>query len=88
LKNARRLCELFREQIAENPVLLSSSGYSCPITISVGAAELIEEITSLSNLLSAADRALYCAKEMGRNRVSTYSDGDFQQRRQRELFPD
>jgi hypothetical protein len=38
-------------------------------TVSVGLAELGADGTDLSMLMAAADRALYCAKALGRNRV-------------------
>lgn len=41
-----------------------------PITISVGLASRTTRITDGESLLGAADKALYCAKQDGRNRVS------------------
>lgn len=44
------------------------------VTVSIGVEALHSEITSAENLLGNADRALYIAKEQGRNRVITSSD--------------
>lgn len=44
------------------------------VTVSIGVEALHNEITSAENLLGNADRALYIAKEQGRNRVITSSD--------------
>lgn len=44
------------------------------ITISIGAASLDENMTSPADLVEAADRAPYRAKESGRNRICTSAD--------------
>lgn len=43
-------------------------------TFSVGLAELSDELDTLDKLVNAADKALYLAKEQGRNRVVFYED--------------
>ncbi|MGD9591960.1 MAG: GGDEF domain-containing protein, partial [Candidatus Berkiella sp.] len=43
-------------------------------TFSVGLAELSEELNTLDKLVNAADKALYIAKEQGRNRIVFYND--------------
>lgn len=45
------------------------------ITISVGVASITDEIQTSAELLKKSDHALYHAKENGRNRVSSSSDG-------------
>ncbi len=45
-----------------------------PISISIGVAATGGEVTTPSELLQAADRALYQAKQSGRNRVVMASD--------------
>jgi two-component system cell cycle response regulator len=63
------LAERLRFAIAENrfdsPMLPDSYRVSC----SFGCAEFVSDMTSPADLLSAADRAMYAAKEGGRNRV-------------------
>ncbi len=44
-------------------------GKRLPITSSMGVAELSSDVESASTLLKSADKALYSAKEGGRNRV-------------------
>jgi len=45
-----------------------------PITASFGVATCGTNITTLSELVSAADQALYSAKQNGRNRVEVFSE--------------
>ena len=47
-----------------------------PVTISIGVAILGEHGTTTASLLSAADSALYQAKEQGRDRVITADTRD------------
>ncbi len=70
LKGGLQLAERLRQRIAENTVNLPN-GRSARITISLGVAELSQELNSLDELIKAADIALYQAKENGRNRVVT-----------------
>jgi diguanylate cyclase (GGDEF)-like protein len=45
------------------------SGQLIPVTISLGVADLVHQIESSDALLQAADKALYAAKQQGRNRT-------------------
>ena len=46
-----------------------------PVTISIGIASTLDHPDiSLNNLLQLADKALYAAKEGGRNRICIHSD--------------
>jgi diguanylate cyclase (GGDEF)-like protein/PAS domain S-box-containing protein len=45
------------------------------VGVSIGLAEMSGECETLSSIMSAADVACYSAKESGRNRVHTYSEG-------------
>jgi diguanylate cyclase (GGDEF)-like protein/PAS domain S-box-containing protein len=67
---AAQIAERLRAGVAELQV--ESSGGMIQITISVGVAGgNSQELGNLDQLVTAADNALYCAKNEGRNRVST-----------------
>lgn len=63
---ARVVAERVRGSIARTPCLLDS-GKSVPITVSVGVATF--DGRGLDAFIDSADRALYRAKSLGRNRV-------------------
>ncbi len=66
LASAMRLAESLRLGVLENPKMMRE------ITVSIGVALLYpDEKTVPSDILDAADRAMYRAKTQGRNRVST-----------------
>jgi len=58
--------ESLRQLIEKSPYC--DDGVSVPVTISAGVAELGKGDTKIS-FIDKADKALYCAKSMGRNRV-------------------
>jgi diguanylate cyclase (GGDEF)-like protein len=60
------MAESIRAAIAANP-FETMAGF-LPVTTSIGIAR-IEDDESIERALSRADRALYRAKESGRNRV-------------------
>ena len=61
-----RLCE----HIAQTP--FTFEGQELPTTISVGVAALDPNCTSIEDLLARADKALYAAKQAGKNRLSVW----------------
>ena len=64
------LAERIRSGIADTPIVTSVG--SVNITVSLGmVVRMMEQSTSLSALVDEADRALYRAKEGGRNRVES-----------------
>lgn len=71
---ARQVAERIRARIMGQPFQVRN-GRSCNITVSIGVAELaavqqnLPAETIAENLLTAADKALYQAKNAGRNRV-------------------
>lgn len=68
LPNAGILGERLRTLVAANP--FEHEGNQMPITISVGVAAYPElDVKTSTELISAADEALYEAKRTGRNRV-------------------
>ncbi len=68
---ACQAAERVRENIADAPINLTGAhkGRMVRITISIGVAAFPDDGTSESALFQAADRALYEAKNAGRNRV-------------------
>ena len=62
-EGALTVAERLREAIA------SSDWPSRPVTASIGAATLLPNMETEDSLVSAADRALYAAKDAGRDRV-------------------
>ena len=68
LMNAGILAERLRTMVAGNS--FDHEGHKLPITISVGVAAYPEvDAKTSTELISAADEALYEAKRTGRNRV-------------------
>jgi diguanylate cyclase (GGDEF)-like protein len=68
LGEASEIAERLREIIAGSEVILEA-GLPLHFTVSIGVASLKEKEANLDILLSLADKALYQAKESGRNRV-------------------
>jgi diguanylate cyclase (GGDEF)-like protein len=58
-------------------VALSSQCVGVRATVSIGVARFGDDGDSLGDLLAAADRALYVAKDLGRNRVEFASSASF-----------
>jgi two-component system, cell cycle response regulator len=61
------IAERFRRAVATEPVTVD--GATVPITVSIGGACMPEHSGDGTDLVRIADRALYEAKEAGRNRV-------------------
>jgi diguanylate cyclase (GGDEF)-like protein/PAS domain S-box-containing protein len=61
------VCEELRQQL-EN-ASLKASGRRIPLTVSAGLAACPEHGKSIKNLVQNADKALYRAKSLGRNRI-------------------
>ncbi len=68
---ANNLLELLR-----NHTFLTDSQELIPITASFGTATFPDDASDRTNLIRAADSAMYEAKEAGRNRVKSYSDDE------------
>ena len=67
LEAAERLAQRIRVQIAAlRPV---TDGVAIRVTVSLGVAQALTDDTSIQDVLKRADRALYRAKEQGRDRV-------------------
>ncbi len=70
LKGAVKVARRINQGIAQQDVL------PYKVTVSIGAAELVCEMTDEKALIERADRALYRAKETGRNKVCLFSACD------------
>ncbi len=66
---ARRLSERLREQVAADHFVDGAT-----ISVSIGIASYPEDGEDIDVLMDKADRAMYHAKQMGRNRIEWYSD--------------
>ncbi len=72
--DAKHVAERIRKSVADKAFILSMTGL-CDVTLSIGIATLSDDhnLGEIENaaqtLLLRADRALYEAKEQGRNRV-------------------
>lgn len=69
-KEAMEVAGRHAEAIRHNPVVLED-GQALSITTSVGVATLPDHGTKPGDLIAAADKALYAAKNGGRNRVES-----------------
>ncbi|MBI4184049.1 MAG: diguanylate cyclase [Proteobacteria bacterium] len=65
---ALTVAERLRRRLAETPVA-TAAGRALPVTVSIGVAAFPGVGEGAEALIAAADRALYAAKEAGRNRV-------------------
>ncbi len=68
-RQAVQICERVRQRISATPV----AGLQIPITVSFGIARMVTD-DSPETLFERADRALYAAKNAGRNRVRSEAD--------------
>lgn len=70
---ALEVAERVRQMVANTP--WQTGGREVRITCSIGVASVPETGASVENLITAADAALYRAKERGRNRVEVTTGG-------------
>lgn len=57
---------------------------SFEISLSIGAVQIDDDVTNISTLLSQADMACYTAKDLGRDRLHIYREGDAGSARRRD----
>jgi len=69
--DAAQIAEKMRELIAERPVFFE--GRPINITVSIGVAELSNNMTNYEEVFQDADKALYISKENGRNRITCFN---------------
>lgn len=71
LKKAIEVAERLREAVAKSKVILENSS-TVNFTVSIGVASLTDKSINLDELLNLSDKALYKAKQSGRNKVCVY----------------
>jgi diguanylate cyclase (GGDEF) domain len=72
VKDAALYAEAIRHTLASSPV--TAGGESIAVTVSIGIAAAATDACDLDRLLSDADRALYEAKERGRNSTAIWNE--------------
>ncbi|QDU32829.1 putative diguanylate cyclase YcdT [Poriferisphaera corsica] len=72
LDETRTISEQIRQAIQNTTIDNDNTSFN--ITISLGFAALTPELDTLDKLISAADKALYHAKQSGRNQSCSYHD--------------
>jgi diguanylate cyclase (GGDEF)-like protein len=71
IKGAQRTAENIRLQLAGDPI--EDTNHSATVTVSIGVTSyLLHKPEDGNELVTFADKALYSAKEKGRNRVEVY----------------
>jgi diguanylate cyclase (GGDEF)-like protein len=61
--------------LAETPCYVQNGDLTIPVTLSAGVATSLSDAGNASELVAAADKALYAAKTGGRNRIVAAADG-------------
>jgi two-component system cell cycle response regulator len=74
LQVASSVAERLRRKVAGGTVTVSGPTSELTVTVSIGVAVTGEGISTLDDLMRAADAAMYVAKRGGRNRVATLED--------------
>jgi diguanylate cyclase (GGDEF)-like protein len=72
VEDACTVAERLRHAAAERT--LAVNGTTIAVTISAGVSEATRELSGVPELLKRADRALYRAKRMGRNRICVFDE--------------
>lgn len=79
LKNARKTAERWRKKVQSTTFKRDKQSFS--ITISIGLATFPDDASNKKEFIEKADRALYLAKETGRNQVRHCRDEESQSNR-------
>ncbi|GAB6100603.1 hypothetical protein JCM16358_24820 [Halanaerocella petrolearia] len=72
-----QIAERIRQNIVETKFKYEVNQPSGQLTVSIGGALFPEDVDTKQQLIDAADKALYSAKESGRNLVKKYQDSKF-----------
>ena len=79
-ERASEVAEQLREAIAE--FKFGWHNQAMQVGVSIGIVPVNEKSESVTSLMSAADVACYVAKDLGRNRIHVYEEGDASARHQ------
>jgi diguanylate cyclase (GGDEF)-like protein len=71
-QQAGKIAERLRKVVERHP--FGPDGVVIPVTLSIGVASAPADATGPDHLVSVADKALYRAKEQGRNRTVRYAE--------------
>jgi len=74
LAEATEVAEKMRKRIESLEIRINENAQPLNVTISMGVSSFPENGQEIQSLIQAADEALYTAKFLGRNRVSSYSE--------------
>jgi two-component system, cell cycle response regulator len=74
LQVASSVAERLRRKVASGPVTVSGETTELTVTVSIGVAVTGQGISTLDDLMRAADAAMYVAKRGGRNRIASLED--------------
>ena len=74
LEQAHQIAEGIREAVANFRFVWQDKTFS--VGVSIGMTPITSDARGVDEVLSAADVACYTAKDLGRNRVHVYLDGD------------
>jgi len=72
MKGGVEIANRIQESLAQN--MLTVEGKNIHMTLSIGVCMLNDEYTNFEKLLNGADKAMYQAKNNGRNRIETTDD--------------
>lgn len=70
LTDCYKVAERLRKSVEMESFTIPQLDHPLDITTSVGICSIEKDVTSLEEMLKRADKALYCAKRDGRNRVA------------------
>jgi polar amino acid transport system substrate-binding protein len=73
IKGAQKIASKIREVVEKNTLFIEKK--SIKFTISLGVASLLSHTDNIESILKRADKALYEAKESGKNKTVVYRDG-------------
>jgi diguanylate cyclase (GGDEF)-like protein len=73
LESARTIATRMCQVVATTPIVATST-VKLTVTISAGVAVLPDDVATATNLIAVADKALYAAKQRGRNCAIAFRD--------------